>query len=100
MSVTQDRTLFTVPAGKTALIKGIRLVGLDASSNTLLMAIANSFAPSTLLGRWAVPGFGMVVDADTDPIVMAAGESCYLGIASGGSGAGVCITVSGALLDA
>ena len=92
-------TLYTVPAGKVALIKSVRIVnqnatvvglnvGIGAISNDTLWLVATLAAKSTY------------IDPDTDPLVLAAGEHIWCGDTSAIGLGDVRVTISGAELAA
>lgn len=67
-------TLYTCPEGKVALVKSIRVVAGSGGTAQCVIGIGATTAGSRVL-RASVSAGNTYVDADTDPVVLAAGET-------------------------
>jgi len=93
-----SQIIYTCPAGKVALVKSIRLTNTQSIPLFVLLGIGG-IAISQRVLQTLVPADGQYIDADNDPIVLAAGE--YISGQSAAGASNTCaITLSGAELDA
>lgn len=88
-------TLYTCPEGKVALIKSIRAVAATGGTSSLKIGIGAATEGSRILNV-SIGASGTFVDTDTDPVVLAAGET----LKADASTTNVTVTLSGAELTA
>lgn len=67
--------LYTCPAGKSALIKGIRIINTDATARWARLGTDGTADTDLIVPQWPVDPAGMETDADL--VVLEAGQSIY-----------------------
>lgn len=98
-TVAVEETIYTVPEGKTALVKSVRLVNTGASTRTLHFGVGGTAAAQRLLSTSVSAGLTYVEDREA-PFVLHAGETLKAIQTNGQSPTDVTITLSGAEVTA